>query len=144
MKIPLDGQKYLLQEQESIYSQGTWMINQVAILEKLALLSSGAIWAWIATQQWNELYEIIIWFPSVVVVVFFIKVFFIGLSLRKLSSYIRQVESYFEVGELGWQNWRIKHSKKFMSAWATIYWLILFITNTSIALFFPFKSLYTQ
>lgn len=132
--------EFLIEEQHDIYNQATWIINQTAILERLALMSSSVIWAWVASHSWNSLYEIIIWFPSIIVVLLYIKVFLLGKSLRGIQAYFLEVENSFNIKELGWQKWKTTHSKKYMTIWVGIYWLFLLVANTLIAILFPFSE----
>jgi hypothetical protein len=48
-------------------------IQQIESNERLALISSASIWAFVASQQWNSVLSIIIWLPAVIVLVLSIK-----------------------------------------------------------------------
>jgi len=133
--------EFLISEQHDIYNQATWIINQIATLEKLALISSSVIWAWIASHTWNNLFLLITWLPSIIVLLLFIKVFLLSKSLKGIQNYFLEIENSFNIKGLGWQQWKAKNSKKFMTIWAGIYWLFLFSANTLIAIFFPFSEL---
>lgn len=132
---------FLKAELECVYTQSTWLFNQVAAIEKLALISSGVIWAWLATHQWNPLYSVIIWIPTIIVSLLSIKLYLLGKSIRSIQYYIVEVEKKFGLDNLGWQNWKTTNKKKYLAMWAWLYWLLLFIANSSIAIFFPFHSL---
>jgi hypothetical protein len=46
--------EFLLAEYNGLREQIKWIISQVEALENFALITSGALWAWLITQKWNE------------------------------------------------------------------------------------------
>ena len=148
------GIDYLIEENLKLKEQSLFFLNQIELNESLTLFSSGVIWAFIATTKWNNVLNIIIWLPSLITVAFFLKRIMLSKTISALGDYFRRSEqkiSELTGVEAGWESyWKIHKYEKsamkrsYMVWWGRLFWLILFIGNTALALFFPFQEILSK
>ena len=140
---------YLVDEVGSLRETTRMHLTQLEALERNVLLASGAIWALVATVPWSEPLRLVIWFPSILTAVYFVKLKMITKTLHALGVYIKKVEVELDLpGSLGWQSYWDRHKysysgvgKSYLKIWARVFWFLLFVGNTGIAYFFPFQEL---
>ncbi len=140
---------YIISEASSLRGNMLHHLSNIELLEKNALLISGAIWVLIASITWVESLKIIIWFPSILTAIFYIKLKMLTLTIHLIGEYLIKLENQLSLpNDLGWQNyWNIhkyKHSrfkKSYLKFWGGIYWMSLFMGNTLVALYFPFQTI---
>lgn len=140
---------YMIAEASSLRSNMLHHLVNIESLEKNALLISGAIWALVASITWVDSLKIIIWFPSILTVIFYVKLKMLTNTLHIMGEYMLKLEHEMALPEeLGWQNYwnnhKYNHSvfkKSYLKRWGDFYWASLFIGNTAVALYFPFQAI---
>lgn len=124
---------FVLAEYSAVREEIKWIIGQIDALERNALIVTGAIWAWIATQHWEDLYVIL---PLVLSILFFIKRRSLSLSLREAAVYVLKIEEHFALPEgIGWEHHLAKKRPKHFRAWKLAFWLLLIVANLGMAVF---------
>lgn len=146
MKEESNNHYFLVEEIKSLRGEIDLFLKQVEENEKLAIFSSGVIWSLVVSIKWNDALNIIIMIPSIITIVLYIKRSMLLKTIKKISTYIKLSENILSNSlgyNAGWENYRSRHKDKqqYMKWWARLFWLILFLTNTSLALFFPFQEI---
>lgn len=124
-------------------------IQQIESNERLALISSASIWAFVASLQWNNALSIVIWLPTVIVFILSIKRLMLAKTIHAKTEYLKDVEQKLNLQDgVGWNTFwakhkygKWKHNKSYLKWWGRIFWIILLLTNIAIAYFFPFQSI---
>ena len=144
------GIAFLTEESIKLREEVIFFLKQIEANERFALFSSGAVWALVASMKWNDAMNIIIWMPSIITIVFFIKRKMLTKTLGNIGEYIKNTEKIISEKssiELGWETYWAKHKEdnlkfnsSYMKWWGNIFWVFVLVTNISLAIFFPFNE----
>lgn len=126
---------FVLAEYAALREEIKWIIGQVESLERNALLFSGAIWAWIAPQQWKPFYVVVVWLPLLLSILFLIKRESLRRSLKEAANFSLKVESYFNVADdVGWDHYLKFKGVRYFKFWKAAFWTVLILFNLGMAL----------
>jgi hypothetical protein len=124
---------FVLAEYAALREEIKWIIDQIDTLERNALILTGAVWAWIATQNWDDAYVML---PLVLSVLFFIKRRSLSFALRGAAKYVLKIEEHFTLPKgIGWEHHLAENRPKHFRVWKLAFWLLLIAINLSMAVF---------
>ncbi len=111
------------------------------LAERNAILASGAIWAWLATNGQAIQYSPIVWLPMFLSIMFALKAIAIRHGLYRLGSYIKSIEKTHNLpNNLDWElnNGMAKNGYPFrIGLWPLVYWSAVVGANILAALLYP-------
>jgi len=114
---------YLLTELKHVRTVYESWAKETAAIEKFALVTTGAIWSWCATEvEMGETAQIILWAPFLICILFSWRARAIYEDMRVAISYLEKLEvelEYLSNGE-GWHYFLREKSKGFRVR--TTYW----------------------
>ena len=85
-------------------------IQQIESNKRLTLISSASIWAFVASQRWNDVFSIVIWLPAVIVLILSIKRIMLAKIIHAKTEYLKDVEEKLNLNEgIGWNTFWAKH-----------------------------------
>jgi len=93
----MDSKEFLMSEHNMLRSEIRERINDIELLQRNALIFSGAIWAWLATRGWNPTYIFVVCLPFVITSLFWLKSKITSKDIRKFATYIKKVEGLMEL-----------------------------------------------
>ena len=131
--------EFLLKEFERLRIEIDDSVKETRTLERNAVISSGAIWAWAlvktGTVTGASLY-ILLWLPVVIVSFSAFRAWALHRHLLSMGKYLAEVEKAFVLpGGLGWEQRFAQSTGKTKSLSATVFWVcLLFITALGAAL----------
>ena len=120
---------------ESLRQEILQKINESGTTIRFGIISSGAIWTWLATNKKITVgFEFTVWIPMLLVILLAFMYWCIRSDIKILSQKIAQIEKDFELSpELCWEsNWSEGVSKTIFASWAI--WCILLIGNATFAI----------
>ena len=138
MKMNDHQKEYFLQENSQLREEILENIKGINEAERYALIMSGAIWAWLVTQQWTLSFIIAVCIPALATGLLYRKREALSDAIKEKATYIKKIEGVFELksteGEaLGWE--RREREKNFKN-WSKTYWKLLLWGNIVIALIY--------
>lgn len=141
--------KFILSQMSVLEEDVRYYIDQIESNERFALISTASIWAFVASQDWNNALSIVIWIPVIMVAFLSIKRILLAKTIHAKTEYLRDVEKKLELDEgLGWNTFWSKHKygkwkghKSYLKWWGRFFWSLLLIGNALIAYFIPFESI---
>ena len=86
----MDSKEFLISEHNMLRSEIRERINDIELLQRNALIFSGAIWAWLATRGWNPTYIFVVCLPFVITSLFWLKSKITSKDIRKFATYNKQ------------------------------------------------------
>lgn len=132
---------FVLAEYAALREEIKWIIGQVEALERNALIFSGAIWAWIATQPWKPLYVAVVLLPLLLSILFLIKRESLRRSLKEAACFSLKIESYFNLADdMGWDHYLKSKGVRHFKFWKAAFWTVLILFNVGMALLTIFLS----
>ena len=155
MEINEAQKQFLMTEYVQLRSEILLFMQNIENTERYALISSGAIWAWLATQKWNTSFVVVLVVPVLITIMFEKKRNSFALAINQAGEYIRRIEETIGVtneaiGKLGWEH-REKGDKKNdekddekkhpFRKWRKNYWKLLHIGNIVIGVIYLISSL---
>lgn len=150
MPITETQKQFLMTEYVQLKSEIMLCIQGIENTERYALVFSGAIWAWLATQKWNFAFFIVLFIPALLTKLLEIKRRSLAKSINQIATYIRKIEdavgvSSKKAGHLGWEH-RAQEDEKTHTFrdWRKIYWKLLFWGNVAIGLIYFTTSLIVE
>jgi len=133
--------EFLVEEYKQLRQEMTLFFQRIDASERNALLSSGAIWAWLATHEHTGSYNIVVWVPMVICVMFALKAVSLRYGTYRLGKYIKGIEETLGLEEgLGWQKTNRMIPKGYpigIGGWPVVYWSSIIILNAIAAYVFP-------
>ncbi len=150
-----DAQKqFLMTEYVQLRSESMLFMQSIENTERYALISSGAIWAWLATQKWNTTFIVVLFVPVLITIMFERKRNSFASAINQIGEYIKRIEETIgvtneSVGKLGWEH-REKDGKKDdekkhpFRKWRKNYWKLLHMGNIVIGVIYLISSLNTE
>ncbi|MEP7137676.1 MAG: hypothetical protein ABI904_22350 [Chloroflexota bacterium] len=150
MAITENQKQFLITEYVQLKSEIMLCIQGIENTERYALVFSGAIWAWLATQKWNFAFFIVLFIPALLTKLLEIKRRSLAKSINQIATYIRKIEDAIGVsnekaGKLGWEHREQEDDKTHtFRDWKKIYWKLLFWGNVIIGLIYFITSLVVE
>lgn len=133
--------KFLIEEYKQLRQEISLSMQRMDSAERNAILASGAIWAWLATNDQTIQQSFIVWLPMFLSLMFALKAIAIRHGLYRLGSYIKNIESAHNLPEnLGWEisNGMVKTGYPFrIGLWSILYWSSVVGANFLAALLYP-------
>ncbi len=137
MSMTDEQKSYLLAEYDYLTKQIHWRITQIVADQRNGLILTGALWAWLATNDSNQIFEFVKWAPVAIVILFSIKRVSMSLAIREQRLYLKTLEDKFNLPEgTGWVRTRKATPRlgKALRIWSILYWVSLLVANTALAL----------
>ncbi|MGI9487695.1 MAG: hypothetical protein ACR2RF_17815 [Geminicoccaceae bacterium] len=128
---------FLLREHEAVRTELDEAVRETRVLERYALLVTGAIWSWAMSID-NEFYSWLAWLPLLLILFLAFRAFVLTMHIDDLARYLMKIEKKFELsGGLGFETYFQDRGKvKRFSAYA--FWCLLLITSIIIPIAFDF------
>jgi len=134
-------EEFLIEEYKHLRQEVILSFQRIDASERNALLSSGAIWAWLATHQQTVSYELIVWAPLFISVMFSLKAIALRYGVHRIGKYIERIEEKISLGDgLGWQQSNKMIPKGFpigIGGWPFVYWSATILANAIAAYMLP-------
>ncbi len=128
-------QDLLIAEYNALRAENLQRIDHLASQTRHILVITGAIWAWLLTQE-ELLTRIAYWIPLVITLLFWFNNQLTIKTIRRVSGYLKHVTQTVELPhELGWEKYLETHPLGHMNRWTRIYWLFLLICNALLPLY---------
>lgn len=155
MEINETQKQFLMTEYVQLRSEIMLFMQSIENTERYALISSGAIWAWLATQKWNTAFVIVLVVPVLISMMFEKKRNSFASAINQIGKYTRRLEETMgitneSIGKLGWEH-REDDDKKDgekedekkhpFRKWRKSYWKLLHISNIVIGVIYLISSL---
>ncbi len=119
-------QQFLLKEFDQLREELLECIKESRLLERNALLASGAIWAWAIANKSQSVYQTLLLVPPLIVSLSGLRAWSLSKHIGHLAAYIQEVENAFALPTgLGWEHVFAKSTDYSKSASAIIFWLVL-------------------
>lgn len=150
MKLTERQEKFLMAEYTQMRSEIMLCIQGIENTERYAIVFSGAIWAWLATQKWNPAFVIVLLIPALITKLLEIKRRSLANAISQIAVYIRKIEDAVDVtdeqvGKLGWEHREQNNEQTHtFRNWRKIYWQLLFWGNIIIGLIYFITSLIVE
>jgi len=141
--------EFIIEQMMVVEGDVRFYIQQIESNERLALIASASIWSFVATQHWNNVLSIIIWIPTIIVLILSIKRIMLAKTIHAKTEYLKDVEQKMNLQNgIGWNTYWAKHkygkwknNKSYLKWWGRIFWITLLLANFAIACLFPFQSI---
>jgi hypothetical protein len=104
-------------------------INAIESAQRDALIFSGAIWAWLATQSWKPHFQFILLLPLCVSFFYWYKHLQISRTITNIAIYLKKVEEQIVPEGLGWETYVARAGHKHFKYWNIFYWSALISFN---------------
>ncbi len=120
------SQQFLLQEFDQLREELLVCVKETRLLERNALLGSGAIWAWAITNKSQSVYPVLLLVPPLIVFLSALRAWSLWRHIGFLAAYIKQVEITFSLpGNLGWEHTFARSTDYSKSISAIVFWVVL-------------------
>ncbi|HVT56783.1 MAG TPA: hypothetical protein VHR45_00140 [Thermoanaerobaculia bacterium] len=135
-KPPFEAQahQFLLEEFKALRKEIDDSVGETRLLERVALIATGAIWAWLAEK--NRLNYWLIWSPLVIIVLSGLRSLAIFHRIKMLGLYLNSMEVKYLQPPYGWEHSKFHREHHLISMSAVIYWIILVILAIAVPLSF--------
>lgn len=137
----MDTMEYLIQESEYVRQSILPLINNLQALERYALLTTGVIWSWAATNSQSPGVRLLYWLPLLIQVLLGIRALVTWKSLYAQIKYLSQLERKI-IGEepYGLGTYLIHEWGNLAERSGTLFWYTLWGITTLINLIIAFIS----
>jgi hypothetical protein len=117
---------FILKEYEALRREMEEAVKETRVLERSAVLATGAIWSWLVGAGKPE-YELAKWLPALIVLALGIRALLLTSHIDFLAKYFIEVEKSFLLPSgLGFeQQFKRKGKAKRLSAY--VFWAVLFV-----------------
>jgi hypothetical protein len=140
VELDVDQKEYLIEEYRRLHEELLLSFQRMDSAEKNALLASGAIWAWLATHEQTVQYQMAVWVPLCLCVMFAVKGPTLRYGQKRIEKYVRLLEQQFGIDDkLGWvsQNRMVPGGLPIgIGLWPVAYWGAMIIANALGAVIF--------
>jgi len=139
-----EAKEFLLVEYSELRQTFRSHTGQIVADQRAALALTGAFWTWIAIHAIRESYTLVVWIPTLLVLLFILKWWIFHRSIMRLASYFRDVEERFYLPKgLGWSTNYKKYGRDLLAPWTTVFWGAMLLVNVTAAIFAPVHSILT-
>jgi hypothetical protein len=134
----IEPDDYLGKEIDHLRRRFTEIADQVAALERYALLATGAIWSWCVSNADAPGTKLLVWAPFVMTQLFGLRAWGLGRTLRLIRRYLVAVEATVPLPDgLGWQRYLAREpSRSVQWLTGTGFWVLLSLVTLAFTLFF--------
>jgi hypothetical protein len=126
---------FMLKHWERLHAEMNEVVSRYVELERYALLSTGAIWTWLATtidSDWNPALK---WLPLLLNAFFALRAIGLVLRTREITAYLAAAEKHFSVPpQLALENAYKPRSLKMLTVWA--FWPLLLAATLVLPYFY--------
>jgi hypothetical protein len=129
-------QAFLLAEYQCLRNEIDSTMKDMRTFAMYSIIATGAIWAWLLTGNANDMFHILRFLPSVIVLILYVYIKVIIRDIHMIGSYISKIEALFALPDgLGWETQLkcIRWAKK--RIWLEhVYWFLIFAANVVTAI----------
>ena len=126
---------FMLRHWERFHAEMNEVVSRYVELERYALLSTGAIWTWLATtidSDWNPALK---WLPLLLNAFFALRAIGLVLRTREITAYLAAAEKHFSVPpQLALESAYKPRSLKMLTVWA--FWPLLLAATLVLPFFY--------
>ena len=116
----------LLHEYDALRDEVMECVKESRLLERNALLASGAIWAWALANKSQPVYQALLFVPVLITLLSTLRSWALKKHLDQLGEYITRVEAHAQLPKhLGWERQFAKSADKSKSRSAIAFWVVL-------------------
>ena len=138
--VSSESKEFILAEFNSLREEILARSARIRENERNALIICGAIWVWVAAGSWKTSYNLIIYIPSVLSILFALKCYAEWKFMRETGAYILKIEDLFRnENDIGWEHYLKDVKKRLIVRWSIVYWLLLVFCNFLFALLISAK-----
>ena len=117
-------ERFLLKEYDRLCVEIGHKVAELRALPRYALVTSGAIWGWLATNNVQAGKNAITWVPLFVTILLFLQNEAQLSDTRRIGKYLERTEGWFGLPKgLGWETHPQRGGQ--MIAWSRALWLVL-------------------
>jgi hypothetical protein len=127
---------FLLSEAEYLRKVYYDSDKEIGVLERYALVASGAIWSWCAANADSAVFPVLVWLPLLLQILFGLRAWGIYRMMITTRRYLAEVEEK-TVGlskDLGWGRYLSQHGRGLRVATGYLFWAVLHAISILIAL----------
>jgi hypothetical protein len=136
-KVPTNLAEYLLKESEHLKKVYDESAKEISILERYALVATGAIWSWCAANVKSPVFHVLIWVPLIIQILFGLRAWGIYQSMVSTREYLERIEMTVQLPEgLGWGRFLKQHSRGLRVSTSYAFWIALHIITLVVALLY--------
>jgi hypothetical protein len=128
-------------EYDSLRREIEASVKEARELEKYVLISTAAIWTWLAKDGKDLGHPCLYWIPTILVVLAIFRSIALLLSIRKIAAYLRTFEEVFaSKPPNGWETF-VNHPRDH-SIWrsSAVFWISFFFVTCGVAGFMTFRT----
>ena len=116
-------------------------IQEIRTLERYALIGTGFVWAWLASNPQLNIPNIFWWIPLVFSFFGWLRTMALVASVRRLAAYIRHVEEPYFCDEtvIGWETYKWVRVKPSIKLSVYTFWIALSIISIAAPLIVIFR-----
>ena len=137
----MDQNEYAIKEAEYARSAISPLLARIEDLEKYALLSTGAIWAWAVANNTNQAVKLLLWVPLVIQSSLAFRALIAWKNAKLHMEYLARLEAEMGVppgmgvGSAIYVRW-----KQLAEYTGGLFWVVLFVISLVVVLFVPFTG----
>ena len=137
----MDQTEYAIKEAEYARSAISPLLARIEDLEKYALLSTGAIWAWAVANNTNQAVKFLLWVPLVIQSSLAFRALIAWKNAKLHMEYLTRLEAEMGVppgmgvGSAIYVRW-----KQLAENTGGLFWVALFFISLMVVLFVPFTG----
>ncbi len=126
-----ESREYLLHEYNHLRDEVLAALHDVSGNEKVAVLFSGAYWAWIFAKTEHLGHgAVFAWIPSCLVLLLFLRWRALEQKFATIGGYLLQIEQALELDGLGWEHHLKLVGKHWFRFHGWLFWILLVTGNT--------------
>lgn len=131
------SQQFLLQEFDQLREELLECVKETRLLERNALLISGAIWAWAITNKTQSVYPVLLLVPPLIVFLSALRAWSLWKHIGNIAAYIQKVEKAFTLPDnLGWERAFAESRDYSKSISAIVFWVVLLVATVFAAIWY--------
>jgi hypothetical protein len=100
-----ETREYLIEEMKARRTEISDLIKQMVDNQHATLIVVGAIWSWLATHQWQTAYIVVLFCPTLLTSLFWMRWRALEAGVFGNAAYIREIESKLNLQGFGWESW---------------------------------------
>jgi len=128
---------FIIDQHKELREEIGRLIKQLQQNEAAALLSSAAIWSWLASQQWKQGFIIVLFIPSALSLLFFLRWIAIEAGVFSIAKFLRKSEGVLNVDEYAWECHIHAHRTPWFRVAQCCFWIFLLTGDATIGFLFP-------
>ena len=134
--------EFLMKEAEYIRKAYDERVSQTRTLERYALLSTGIIWSWCATNFEFPAVKILVWMPALITFLFGIRAWGNARAMNSAREYLVELENKLSLPEnMGWARYLTRNEEPRLAFTAYIFWAVLQFFTLFVPLFLHQKEI---